>query len=101
MNKSDLIAKISNDVGIPKSKAEIAINSITLSIKETLIKGGQITLAGLGTFSVSKRATKSSGNYQKGGTNKRPSSSVARFRAGVKLNKKLGGGTDNTGPRKA
>lgn len=100
MKKSDLILRISEDAGITKLQAEIALKSITSSIAQTLIKGGKVTIIGLGTFSVTKFATKSYRDISTGKILKRKSSSIAKFVVDERLNKKLGGGTDHTGPRR-
>ncbi len=56
MNKTELVAKISEHSGLTKKKAEDGLNAFMKSVEEELIKGGKVQLVGFGTFEVTERA---------------------------------------------
>jgi DNA-binding protein HU-beta len=87
LNKGDLVAKISNEVGITKSQADAAINSFIGAVKSTLKKGGKVTIVGFGTFSVSKRKARAGRNPQTGAVIKIAARKVPKFAAGSELKK--------------
>jgi DNA-binding protein HU-beta len=87
LNKGDLIGKISEEVGITKSQADSAINSLLGAIKSTLKKGGRVTIVGFGTFSVSKRKARAGRNPQTGAVIKIAARKVPKFAAGSDLKK--------------
>lgn len=93
MNKPELISIIQQDSGITNNQANLFLNSFFDAVIKTLKKEGKVTIAGLGTFSVSKRAAK---NPQRGSSIR--SKNVAKFKAAGSLQLKIGGGTDDTGP---
>ena len=85
MNKADLIAKIAKDTKMSKSAAECAINSCMKNIKASLKKGQSVTLVGFGTFSVSKRKSRTGRNPQTGRSMTIPARKVPKFKAGKGL----------------
>ncbi|HVU85357.1 MAG TPA: HU family DNA-binding protein [Puia sp.] len=89
MNKADLIAKISEDVGITKTQAGATLDSFTEAVAKTLKKGDKVTLVGFGTFSVSKRAARNGRNPQTGATIKIKAKKVAKFKAGKELSARV------------
>jgi DNA-binding protein HU-beta len=89
MNKADLIAKISEDVGITKTQAGATLDSFTEAVTKTLKKGDKVTLVGFGTFSVSKRAARNGRNPQTGATIKIKAKKVAKFKAGKELSARV------------
>ena len=52
MNKSGLIEKVSEKVGITKKKAEDVVNMIFDSMFDAMVKGERIEIRGLGSFVV-------------------------------------------------
>jgi DNA-binding protein HU-beta len=89
MNKAELIAKISEDVGITKTQAGATLDSFTEAVAKTLKKGDKVTLVGFGTFSVSKRAARNGRNPQTGATIKIKAKKVAKFKAGKELSARV------------
>lgn len=89
MNKATLIAKISDDAGITRAAAATAVESLIEGITTTLKKGQRVTLVGFGTFGVSKRKARTGRNPQTGETIKIKAKTIARFKAGAQLTKKL------------
>ena len=89
MNKATLIAKIADDAGITRAAAATAVQSLIEGITTTLKKGQRVTLVGFGTFGVSKRKARTGRNPQTGETIKIKAKTIARFKAGAQLTKKL------------
>ena len=89
MNKAELIAKIADDAGITKTKANATIDAFIDAVTKTLKKGDKVTLVGFGTFSVSKRAARNGRNPQTGAVIKIKAKKVAKFKAGKELASKM------------
>ena len=89
MNKAELIDKLAKDAAITKTQANEALDSFTKAVADTLKKGGKVTLVGVGTFSVSKRAARNGRNPQTGQIIKIKAKKVAKFKAGKALSDKL------------
>ena len=85
MNKNDMIEHISKQADISKAAAGRALESVIGSIKNTLKKGGSVTLVGFGTFAVGKRAARTGRNPQTGAAIKIKAAKVPKFRAGKAL----------------
>ena len=85
MTKAELVAKMAKDAGIPKTKAESALNSFLDSTKKTLKKGKTVTLVGFGTFYVTRRKARDGRNPQTGAKIRIPAARVPKFRAGKGL----------------
>jgi len=56
MNKQALIEKVNEALGGTKASAEKAVDTLIESIIDTLKKGGEVSIAGLGIFSTKERA---------------------------------------------
>ncbi len=95
MNKSDLITAMAADAGITKAAAKAALESLMENVANTLKHGEKVALVGWGTWSKTRRAARIGRNpqWKKGmpgdGTVNIPAKNVAKFRAGVGLNKAL------------
>ena len=89
MNKATLIAKIADDAGITRAAAATAVQSLIEGVTTSLKKGQRVTLVGFGTFGVSKRKARTGRNPQTGETIKIKAKTIARFKAGAQLTKKL------------
>jgi DNA-binding protein HU-beta len=87
LNKGDLVGKISKEVGITKSLAEAAFNSLFGGISASLKKGQKVTLVGFGTFSVAKRKARTGRNPQTGAPIKIAAHKVPKFTPGSDLKK--------------
>ncbi len=55
MNKAELIHLIAERVGVSKKQTEDMVETLISTIMDTLVKGGEVTLAGFGTFSARVR----------------------------------------------
>jgi len=85
MNKTELIDKVAEKVGMKKREVGTVINSMIESIKETLQKGEKVGIVGFGTFAVANRAAREGRNPQTGETIRIPEKKVVRFRPGKEL----------------
>lgn len=85
MNKSELIESVATAADISKAAAERALDGTVAAIKQSLKKGGMVTLVGFGTFYVGKRAARSGRNPRTGASIKIKAAKVPKFRAGKAL----------------
>ncbi len=92
MNKAELVTKIAEKVGISKKQAEAAIESFTDIVMATLKGGGEVTIAGFGSFSAKQRAGRMGVNPQNPSQKIQiPSVTVPKFKAGKSLKDTLKG----------
>ncbi len=80
MNKQSLVELVHSKVGGTKVQAEEVIESIIDEITQTLKKGGEVSIAGLGIFSVKDRAARMARNPKTGAQVKVAATRVPRFR---------------------
>lgn len=81
MNKAALVDKVNELLGTTKVQAESVIDLIIDSIVSTLKKGEEVSIAGLGIFSVKTRAARMARNPKTGASVKVPATNVPKFRA--------------------
>ena len=81
MNKQALVELIHGKVGGTKVQAEEIVESILEAITTTLKKGEEVSIAGLGIFSVKTRAARTARNPKTGEPVKVPATRVPKFRA--------------------
>jgi DNA-binding protein HU-beta len=84
-----MITAIASSADISKASARRALNGLVDLIKNSLTRGGMVTLAGLGTFYVGKRAARSGRNPRTGTTIKIKSTKVPKFLADKALKDKI------------
>ena len=80
MNKGELVEVVAKDLGVSKAMGEKAVASVLAAIKKGTKKG--VTIAGFGSFSVSKRKARMGRNPRTGEAIKIKASKVVRFKAG-------------------
>lgn len=85
MNKTELVAAMSEQTGLSKKDAEAALKAFTDIVAEELKKGEKIQLVGFGTFEVSERAARTGRNPQTGEEMPIPASKAPKFKAGKAL----------------
>jgi len=85
MNKQALVELIHGKVGGTKVQAEEIVESILEAITTTLKKGEEVSIAGLGIFSVKTRAARTARNPKTGEPVKVPATRVPKFRAAKAL----------------
>ena len=57
MIKQDVVHKVADRTGLPRVKAEAAVDTVFESMKNALAAGDRIELSGFGVFSVRPRKT--------------------------------------------
>ena len=80
MNKANLIDAVAQQADLSKAAAERAVSATVETIQESLKAGNTVTLAGLGTFSVSARAERVGRNPKTGEPITVPASKVPKFK---------------------
>jgi DNA-binding protein HU-beta len=80
MNKAALADLIHTKIGGTKSQAEEVVEMVIDSIISTLKKGEEVSLAGLGIFSVKNRAARTARNPKTGETVQVAATNVPKFR---------------------
>ncbi|MCI0542804.1 HU family DNA-binding protein [bacterium] len=85
MNKADLVEAVHGIVGGTKKSAEDAVEKIISSIVDTLKSGNEVSISGLGIFSVKQRAAREARNPKTGAAVHVPATRVPKFRAAKAL----------------
>lgn len=86
MNKAELIAHLAEKAGISKKQAEDCVESYVNIVMQTLKAGGEVTIAGFGTFSAKTRAGRTGVNPQNPSEKIQiPPVTVPKFKAGKNL----------------
>lgn len=81
MNKTELIALMSEKAEISKKDAEKALTAFTNVIADALVDGDKVQLVGFGTFEVVERAARTGRNPQTGETIEIAASKSPKFKA--------------------
>ena len=85
MNKQDLVEFVHGKMGGTKVAAEEIVNGLIDTIISTLKKGGEVSIAGLGIFSVKARAARMARNPKTGAHVSVAATRVPKFRAAKAL----------------
>ena len=85
MNKADIINKVHEVVGGTRADAERAVETMIDSIVDSLKRGQEVSIAGLGIFSSKKRDARTGRNPRTGETIEIPAMRVPKFRAAKAL----------------
>ena len=86
MKKQELVAKIAQKTDMSKSRVQDVIEAFEEAVMKTLAEGGEVTLTGFGTFSVSHRKARTGVNPQNPSQKIQiPAVDVPKFRAGKSL----------------
>lgn len=80
MNKQALVEMVHGKIGSTKVMAEEVVESIIEEITKTLKRGNEVSIAGLGIFSVKTRAARMARNPKTGEQVKVAATRVPRFR---------------------
>lgn len=92
MTKADLVARISEKLGIEKGDVQATVESFMNEVKNSLESGNNVYLRGFGSFIVKRRAEKTGRNISKNTTIKIPAHNIPAFKPakvfveGVKTN---------------
>lgn len=85
MNKASIVDAVHGVLGGTKVQAEQTVDVVINSIVDTLKKGEEVSIAGLGIFSTKLRAARQARNPRTGETVQVPSMKVPKFRAAKAL----------------
>ncbi len=85
MNKQSLAEAVHAKIGGTKVQAEQALDIVIDSIVASLKKGEEVSIAGLGIFSVKQRAARTARNPRTGEAVSVPAMKVPKFRAAKAL----------------
>ncbi len=94
MTKSDLIAELCKEKGLPLTKAGDIVNIVFDGITNTLKKGGRVELRGFGSFKVKKYKGYKGRNPKTGESIKVKAKKLPFFKCGKELKKRVN--TKNT-----
>lgn len=89
MTKSELAEQIAQRTGLSNSQARQVVDTTIDVVADELAAGGEVSLAGFGKFSVSKRAARQGRNPATGATISIAASKAAKFSAASALKKRL------------
>ncbi len=85
MNKASIVDAVYEKIGGTKVSAEQAVDTVIDSIVASLRKGEEVSIAGLGIFSVKDRAARTARNPKTGETIQVPATRAPKFRAAKAL----------------
>ncbi len=85
MTKTDLVNAIAEKADFSKKDAEKALNAVTASISDALVKGDKVQLVGFGTFEVRDRKAKEAINPATKEKIQVPAKKAPAFKAGKAL----------------
>jgi DNA-binding protein HU-beta len=86
MNKAELISHLAETSGLAKKQVEDLMEGFVATVVKTLQAGGEVTIAGFGTFSAKQRAGRTGVNPQNPTQKIQiPAVIVPKFKAGKNL----------------
>lgn len=85
MNKAAIVEIVHEKMGGTKVAAEQTVDAILENIVKALKTGSEVSIAGLGIFSVKARAARTARNPKTGETVQVPATKVPKFRAAKAL----------------
>ncbi len=85
MNKSDLIDAMRDAMGTTRADAERAVEAFINTVTDSLKKGDQVAIAGLGIFEAKMRAARTGRNPRTGEAIEIKAMRVPKFRAAKAL----------------
>ncbi len=80
MTKADIVANISEKLGIEKNDVQATIETFMSEVKTSLEGGDNVYLRGFGSFIVKTRAEKTGRNISKNTTIKIPAHNIPAFK---------------------
>ncbi len=85
MIKMDIVNEVVNRTGVPRSKAEMAVETVFEAMKRALERGQRIELRGFGVFTVRPRKTGIGRNPRTGQEVSIQPGKAVRFKPGKEL----------------
>ena len=81
MTKAEIVAKISDKLGVDKADVQAIVENFMDEIKGSLEKGDNVYLRGFGSFIIKTRAEKTGRNISKNTTITIPAHNIPSFKA--------------------
>lgn len=91
MNKSDLIDKVSDTMGVARRDGEAAVNAVIHAVMSEVKAGRKVAITGFGAFSPSHRKARRGRNPRTGEPVKMAASKSVRFAPGTTFKKVVNG----------
>lgn len=91
MSKKELVDFVAADIGVSKTDAAAAIDSVLKGVVDSLKKGQKVQLAGFGSFEVKQRKARQGINPKTGERITIPATKAATFKAGKGLKDAVAG----------
>ena len=85
MNKSDIVGRVVDRMGLSKSTAEGAVDTVLGAISEALAREETVRIAGFGTFATRRRSARTGRNPQTGESVSIAASKAPSFKTGKAL----------------
>lgn len=89
MKKVEMMTELANETGLTKAEVQEVFEATFELFKKELSKGEKVSVAGFGTFNISKRNARTGRNPQTGETVKIPARNAVTFKAGTELKNKV------------
>jgi len=80
MTKADIVAKISEKLGMEKGEVQATVETFMAEVKTSLEGGDNVYLRGFGSFIIKTRAEKTGRNISKNTTIKIPAHNIPAFK---------------------
>jgi DNA-binding protein HU-beta len=80
MTKADIVAKISEKLGLEKGDVQATVETLMEEVKSALETGENVYLRGFGSFIIKTRAEKTGRNISKNTTIKIPAHNIPAFK---------------------
>lgn len=87
--KSDIVNRLSDEMGLPKVRAKEAVNIVFETISEYMADGEKVQLIGFGNFEIRERSARKGRNPQTGKEICIEASKVPAFKAGKALKERV------------
>lgn len=87
--KSDIVNRLSDEMGLPKVRAKEAVNIVFETISEYMADGEKVQLIGFGNFEIRERSARKGRNPQTGKEIRIEASKVPAFKAGKALKERV------------
>ena len=89
MKKSEVIKRLQQQTGLMSLESGIAVETMLDCIRDSLMRGEKVTLAGFGTFDIRNRRARNGRNPKTGEAIHVPAKSAVLFRPGKAFRNKV------------
>ncbi|MBN4077818.1 integration host factor subunit beta [Nitrospina gracilis] len=85
MTKANLVERVADKIHVTKKQAEVVINALLESIRDSLSEGNNVEIRGFGSFRIRERNARIARNPKSGQAVEVPAKKVPFFKAGKDL----------------